>query len=141
MLAISVIVCAHNPRSAYLVRVIEALRGQDLDLQAWELMIIDNASIKPLATILDLSWHPNGRHVLESELGLTAARRRGMREARSPLLVFVDDDNVLARDYLSKAVPIGRAWPALGTFGSGCIAPEFELEPKPHLHRLVPNLA
>jgi glycosyltransferase involved in cell wall biosynthesis len=141
MLALSVIVCAHNPREAYFRKAIEALRRQDLDLGKWELVIVDNASAEPLARIWDLSWHPHGRHVLESKLGLSAARRRGMREARAPLMIFVDDDNILAPDYLSSAVGIASDWPWLGTFGSGSIEPEFELEPKPHLSKLVPNLA
>src|SRR5277367_5769846 len=97
---ISVIVCTHNPRADYLRRTLDALREQNFPLNKWELLLIDNASEKPLAEVYDLSWHPQGRHVRELELGLTAARVRGIRESNGGLLVFVDDDNVLAPDYL-----------------------------------------
>jgi hypothetical protein len=44
------------------------------------------------------------------------------------LLVFVDDDNVLAANYLEEALRIATAWPILGAWG-GSILPEFEAEP------------
>lgn len=95
----------------------------------WELLLIDNASKSPLAETWDLSWHPHGRHILENELGLSAARRRGMKEARGAVLIFVDDDNVLESNYLSEALRIGNEWPHLGTWGSGATLPEFEEPP------------
>jgi hypothetical protein len=138
---LSVIICAHNPRAHYLAHTLEALRQQTLATDRWELLLVDNASVPPLAPSVDLAWHPLGRHVVENELGLSAARRRGMAEARADLMMFVDDDNVLAPDYLAQALRISAEWPQLGTFGSGAIVPEFEQEPQPHLRPLVPNLA
>lgn len=140
-LELSIIICAHDPRANYLARTLEALQRQTLGANLWELLLVDNASASPLASSVDLSWHPLGRHVVETELGLSIARRRGMAEARADLMMFVDDDNVLAPDYLAQAMNIAREWPQLGTFGSGAIIPEFELEPRPHLRQLVPNLA
>jgi glycosyltransferase involved in cell wall biosynthesis len=129
MLELSVIICAHNPRPHYLDRVLEALRSQTLPKQQWELLLIDNSSSTPLRAQWDISWHPNGRHCLESELGLSAARQRGIRESSGTVLVFVDDDNVLDANYLSTALSIGKEWPRLGTWGSGATIPEFERQP------------
>src|SRR4051794_8039818 len=92
---ISVIICSHNPRLDYLRRTLEALRAQTLSADRWELLVIDNASSLPLQRSADISWHPNASHIVESELGLGPARRRGIHEASAKLLVFVDDDNVL----------------------------------------------
>jgi glycosyltransferase involved in cell wall biosynthesis len=78
---------------------------------------------------------------MAGELGLSAARLRGMREAAGELLVFVDDDNVLDTEYLSQAVRIGHEWPLLGVWGSGVIAPEFEREPAEHLKQYLFYLA
>jgi hypothetical protein len=64
-----------------------------------------------------------------------------MREARAHLLVFVDDDNVLAPDYLSEAIRIGEEWPQLGAWGSAAIIPEFEVEPAEHLREFMDLLA
>ena len=110
-------------------------------MDRWELLLIDNASREPLAGAWDLSWHPRARHVSELELGLSFARQRGIRESSAGLLVFVDDDNVLYPDYLSEALRIEHDWPILGTWGSGSILPEFELEPAAHLTPYLPYLA
>ena len=132
----SVIICTHNPREDYFRRVLKALDEQTLAKDQWELLVIDNASAKALIGSYDLNWHPNGRHIREEELGLTPARLRGIREACTDLLVFVDDDNVLAPDYLDQALKIANEKPWVGAFG-GNIEPEFECEPEPGLGKLV----
>ena len=139
-LGVSVIVCAHNPRPDYLARVLAALVAQTLPRGSWELLVIDNASAEPLAGRCDLAWHPNGRQIREDELGLTPARLRGIAEARAGLIVFVDDDNVLAADYLEQAVAIAGAWPLLGAWG-GSVAGAFEeAQPAPWVQPLLPFL-
>src|SRR5450755_3877223 len=129
MMDLSVILCSHNPRPDYLRRTLAALRNQTLPKDRWELLLIDNASEISLAREWDLSWHTNARHISEEELGISKARRRGMQESNCDVLLFVDDDNVLAPDYLSEALKLYKEWPRLGTWGSGTIVPEFEREP------------
>jgi glycosyltransferase involved in cell wall biosynthesis len=136
VLAISVIICTHNPRQDYLQRVLKALRGQTLPKDQWELLVVDNASERVLATDWDLSWHRLAQHIREDELGLTPARLRGIAEATGDLLVFVDDDNVVDPDYLQTAIDIGRDYPFLGAWG-GSIRGEFEAEPEPWLRPLL----
>ena len=89
---ISVIVCAHNPRRDDPHARLGALSAQTLPRDAWELVLVDNASKEPLAGAYDLSWHAAARHVREEELGATPARLRGIAEARGELIVYVDDD-------------------------------------------------
>ena len=141
MVRASIIICSHNPRSHCFDRVLGALRGQGLPHDQWELLLIDNASEPALASQWDISWHPNARHIREDELGLAAARRRGMSEAIADLLIFVDDDNVLAEDYLLEALRIKDEWHRLGTWGSGTIVPEFERQPPHYLKPYLPSLA
>src|ERR1700722_8904228 len=126
--SLSVIICTHNPRRDYLQRVLDALKAQTLPKEQWELLLIDNASKEPVAGRFDLSWQAQGRHVREDEVGLTAARLRGIKDSKSELLLFVDDDNVLAVDYLEQAVKIGRSMEFIGAWG-GCIEHEFEIVP------------
>jgi glycosyltransferase involved in cell wall biosynthesis len=126
---LSVTVFAHNPRPDYLQRVLDALRSQTLSKERWELILVDNASREKLAARFDLSWHPNGRIVRndipEEESSLTGARMRGVAEARGKWVIFVDDDNVLAPNYLESVLEIDRRSPQLGTF-SGAIALQYE---------------
>jgi glycosyltransferase involved in cell wall biosynthesis len=137
---LSVIICTHNAREDYLRRALDALRSQTTPQAHWELLLIDNASDESLASRIDLSWHPGGRHICEEELGLTCARLRGIAEAKGDLLIFVDDDNVLQRDYLEAALQISATHPYLGAFG-GSIEAEFEVEPNPRFQSLLPSLA
>jgi glycosyltransferase involved in cell wall biosynthesis len=138
---ISVIICAHNPRTEYFRRVLDSLRSQTLPRERWELLLIDNASRPSLQTSWDLDWHPHARHVLEIELGIAVARRTGMRCAHAPLILFVDDDNVLDAGYLEEALRIGTQRPELGAWGSGSILPEFEVQPSEYVSEMLPCLA
>ena len=141
MFDLSVLICSHNPRVDFLRRTLDALKQQSLPLQKWELLLIDNASARPLVEAWDLSWHPHARHISESELGVSVARQCGMREAASDLLVFVDDDNVLDKNYLTLALEIASKWPTLGVWGSGATIPEYELQPEAYVRELLPYLA
>jgi hypothetical protein len=138
MLDASVIICTHDPQSDYFARVMDGLRNQTLPLDKWELLIVDNASRLPLASSWDISWHPIARHIVESELGLAPARRRGIQEASADLIIFVDDDNVLDETYLAEAIKIKREWPSLGVWGSGSIRGDFEVEPRESLRSWLP---
>jgi glycosyltransferase involved in cell wall biosynthesis len=134
----SVVICTHNPRADYFARVLDGLRNQTLASEKWELLIVDNASQVPVASSCDISWHPTARHILERELGVAYARRRGIQEASAELIIFVDDDNVLNESYLAEAIKIGQEWPSLGAWGSGCIRGDFEVEPPVDLTKLRP---
>lgn len=125
---ISIIICTHNPRHEYLSRVLASLKNQTLDCEHWDLLLIDNASDPSVASEVDISWHPNARHIREDRLGLTHARICGIQEAKTEILIFVDDDNVLDRDYLENALRIAQPWPMLGAWGGQCL-PDFETEP------------
>lgn len=138
--AISVLICSHNPKGEYLTRILEALRKQTFDQCKWELLLIDNASRLPLREVFDLSWHSSGRHLLVDKLGKTHALLLGIEEAQSDILLIVDDDNVLAPDYLEKVFTIFQENFFLGVIG-GVIEGEFEVEPPkwslPYLHYLA----
>jgi hypothetical protein len=126
---ISVILCTHNPREEFLRRMLESLRGQTLPRDQWELLLIDNASPVPLAGRCDISWHPHARYLLERKLGKLNAWLLGMSEARADILLFVDDDNVLASNYLQQALVVAEQWPFVGAWG-GSVIPEYEV-PQP----------
>jgi glycosyltransferase involved in cell wall biosynthesis len=125
---LSVVICTHNPRQEYLTRVLQALRDQTLPLDQWELLLVDNASKPPVADGFDLSWHPQGRILVEEKLGKMLAWFKGMSEVKGEILVFVDDDTVLAPNYLEQALVVGEEWPFVGAWG-GRIEPEFETTP------------
>lgn len=126
---VSVIIPTHNPCAEYLGRVLEALRTQTLPLDRWELILIDNASKVPLKDIWDLTWHPAGRHIREESLGLTPARLRGIAASTADIILFVDDDNLLAPNYLEEGLHLLNEHKKLGAIGAGRILPEYEEAP------------
>lgn len=121
---VSVILPAHNSHPGRLERTLAGLRAQKLPPEQWELLVVDNASQPPLRPA-DL---PGARLVTEPRPGLTHARRLGLRESSGEYVVLVDDDNILAPDYLEQAVRIFAAHPRLGAIG-GKNLPEFESPP------------
>jgi glycosyltransferase involved in cell wall biosynthesis len=128
-LEISVVICSHNPIKSYISRVLDALKNQTLSYDKWELVLIDNASKISISSETNIDWHPNGRYVLEPNLGLTYARQTGIKTSRADIIVFVDDDNILNCDYLENVVAIGLEHPNIGAWG-GQIHPEFETDPE-----------
>jgi glycosyltransferase involved in cell wall biosynthesis len=126
-LKISVIIPTHNPNALRLQRTLGGLSNQTLSPEEFEVVLVDNASSPPIPTPTIVGL----RHVhlvRELSLGLTAARLRGIAEARADVLVFVDDDNVLAPEYLANVVRHFAAEPDLGALG-GKVLPEFEKPP------------
>ncbi len=98
MTTVTVILCAHNPHPGRLAQTLASLAAQTLPASDWELLVVDNASTSPLSALKSLREFPHARVVAEIHLGLTHARLRGIAGAKGELLVFVDDDNVLAPD-------------------------------------------
>ena len=138
---LSVIISTHNPDAGRLRRVLAGLQTQSLAADQWETVLVDNASSPPLDTAIPGgAAPPRLRVVREAQLGLTAARRRGFREARGEICVLVDDDNVLAPDYLAHAVRLFQAHPRLGALG-GRSRPDFEFEPAAWMREFFPLLA
>ncbi|MFA6286236.1 MAG: glycosyltransferase [Opitutaceae bacterium] len=138
---ITVIICTHSPRRDYLERTLRSLAEQTIGPAAFDLLLVDNASSKPVSSWCDLGWHPSARIVVEPELGLAFARIRGIDETRSNLIVWVDDDNLLAPDYLEQVTALARDWPMLGLWGCGHITPEWETPPPPELAPFLRYLA
>jgi glycosyltransferase involved in cell wall biosynthesis len=140
MAKISVVLCTHNPRKEYLRRTMDALRAQTSPIDQWELLIIDNASNPAIETLIDITWHQNARILVESELGKNPALSRGILHSTGLLIVIVDDDNVLAPDYLTNAFAIYEDYPFLGAFG-GSMEGEFEVEPPSAITPYLEGLA
>lgn len=126
---LSVVIPTHNPDRDRFRRTLDALQQQDLDRDAWELTVVDNASSdRDWVPSFDFRWQARSRLVREERLGLTWARLAGINASQGQYLVFVDDDNVLEPDYLRQAIAIFEQYPHVGAIG-GKLLPEFEVEP------------
>lgn len=136
---LSVLICTYNPRRDILGRVLSALERTGLT-HDWEVVLIDNASSPPLSL---KEFQPSSlplRIVREPRLGTVNARLTAIHAAQGSIIVFVDDDNLLAPDYLTEALAFMDAHPAVGAAG-GVIKPDFESPPlewtRSHLNLLA----
>lgn len=141
MPVLTVILSTHNPHPGRLRRTVNGLCAQTIPVSDFEILLVNNAS----TTAVDLSdfgadTPANLRLIHEPRLGLSHARRRGFIEARGTIVVMVDDDNILAPDYLSQVVTRFSASPSVGALGGPC-RPEFESPPQPWQHEFINLLA
>lgn len=138
---LSVIIPTHNPDPERLRRTLLGLRAQVVPGVVWEVLLVNNASEQfPGPDFFTGCVPANFSIVMEPQLGLTTARRRGLSAARGELAVLVDDDNILAPDYLAEVISLFAAQPRLGAAGGKSI-PEFAVEPAAWLREFFPLLA
>ncbi|MBD1804122.1 glycosyltransferase family 2 protein [Microcoleus sp. FACHB-SPT15] len=89
---ISAIICTYN-REEYLSAAIDSLLQQDF--YSYEVIVVDNASSDRTREIVgERLSNPRLNYVYEPILGLSVARNTGAKEARSPILAYLDDDAV-----------------------------------------------
>jgi glycosyltransferase involved in cell wall biosynthesis len=138
---IAVVICTHAPNRERLQATLRGLQAQDLPAPRWEALLVDNASPDfPAIAAGSDGAPPNLRRVVEPALGLTHARRRGLRETTAPFVVFVDDDNVLAPNYLSSALAHLHAHSDVGACGGRSLG-RFETPPASWQERFLDLLA
>lgn len=132
-LAVDVCICTHNPRPDLLAAVIRALASQTAKSESFNVIVIDNMSEPPVSADVLAPLAAGGvdaRIVVEPALGLTQARLRAGREAKGEWICFVDDDNVLAPNYLEAVLDHIRTHPESGAFGGRMLLPASVSSPR-----------
>lgn len=126
----SVIICCYNS-VARLPQTLSYIARQELneDIE-WELIVVDNNSDDGTAKFAEQEWikyDSSIKLILISEPrpGLSFARKAGIAAASFSLLLFCDDDNWLAPDYLETAYRFMQQHPRVGVLG-GYSEPAFE---------------
>jgi glycosyltransferase involved in cell wall biosynthesis len=106
----SVIVCTHN-RAHRLDAALRSAIGQDLGVDTFEIVVIDNASTDDTRAVVT-RFGDRVRYIMEPELGLANARNTGWRNARAPIVAYLDDDAVASSGWIGAiAACFDRAEP------------------------------
>lgn len=119
--AISVIVPTYN-RRATLERALDHLEAQTVGPDALQVIICDDGSTDDtLERIRERSVPFRIELVTQANSGPAAARNRGLRKARAPYVLFINDDTMLAPDAVERhlraqEVLRGEKLMVLGTF-------------------------
>lgn len=100
--ALSVVLAAYN-RSSALRLLLEDLAAQTLDAHAFEVVVVDDGSRQPVQEALHDFATPYALRIVRQEnAGAAAARDRGVRLAKAPIVVITDDDMRVQPDFLRQ---------------------------------------
>lgn len=130
---ISVIICCYNS-AGRLPETLRHLSKQKLpETINWEVVVVNNSSTDDTSNVAQEVWASFElavplKIIPEPTPGLSNARRAGVKNASFDLIVFCDDDNWLASDYLKNACEIMQQNLNVGVLG-GRSEGVFESEP------------
>lgn len=100
---LTAIICTYN-RAKYIGNLLESIAENDLPKNEYEVLLVDNNCTDNTRAICEAfaAAHEdvNFRYVVEPEQGLSAARNKGIKEAKGDLIVYIDDDALIDKDYL-----------------------------------------
>ena len=103
LMYISVIVCTYN-RDKILRKCVDGILKNSYSKERYEIIIIDNNSSDNTRLICEeiIYKYKNVRYAFEGQTGLSAARNKGIKEAKGDILVFIDDDAFMNENYLQE---------------------------------------
>lgn len=128
MTVISIVAFIYNPDEWIIRRVLKALTKLSIPENAEiEYLLVDNNSKNRWELILEREFadFPFQR-ITEKRQGLTFARQTGFTRSNGDLIVCVDDDNELNRNYLLSLFTLKEQYPEVGVWGPGIIEVEFQ---------------
>ena len=142
-LKISLIIPTYN-RKKYLLDTLKSVVANTASPESFEIIVVDNNSNDNTQSAVNsfINQHKNFqiRHVIEKNQGASYSRNRGIEEASSPLLLFIDDDELADSNLIKSWINFFEDYP-LAIGGGGQIKVQFE-DPKPKWmsHFLMPLL-
>jgi glucosyl-dolichyl phosphate glucuronosyltransferase len=128
MIQISIIICTYN-RDKYVYSVLQRIAENHYNTDEYEIVLINNNSTDHTELECTRFKHDyqniNFRYIEETRQGLSYARNRGISEAHGEILVFLDDDAFVEKNYLQNLTDFLNQHPDIAAFG-GRIIPKFE---------------
>ena len=118
---VSVVICTYN-RADNLRQALATVNNQMTEGFAYEIVVVDDESTDHTPQVVAETGTGTAeavRYVLQKErLGLASTRNRGVHEARGDWVVFFDDDQLAAPDWLKNLLDVARSHEALCVGGS-----------------------
>lgn len=131
---LTAIICTYN-RAKYIGPLLESIAANDLSKQEYEILLVDNNCTDNTRELCDsfakTHLDVNLRYVTEPEQGLSAARNKGIKEAKGDVIVYIDDDALVDEWYLRTIVDYMGTHLEIDAVG-GPIIPLYENTQEPH---------
>lgn len=132
--SLDILICTYN-NAPLLERTLEALRKQQVSPHVdWRVVVIDNNCTDETSSVVERFrplFEVSLERVSEPRQGLTPARRRGVLSTQGDWVAFVDDDCLLAEDWIDQAAIFGSEHAGCGAF-SGKVILDWEEAPPAH---------
>lgn len=126
---VSVVVVCYNER-AHISACLDSLARQESFRGSYEVIVVDGDSTDGTPEIVrgHAARYPSTRLVVEPRRGTAVARNTGVREARAPLIAFLDADCVAAPEWLASLTAAFRGArekePRVSAVGGPSLIPE-----------------
>lgn len=125
---LSLIICTYN-RDKYIYDTLKCIAENRYPAEKYEIVLVNNNSTDQTENECfrfqkDFPEVPLS-YYMETNQGLSHARNRGIEEAKGDILVFLDDDSFIGKDYLNNLEGYLNNYPDLSAFG-GKIIPLYE---------------
>ena len=102
---ITIIICTYN-REKYIGPLLESIAKNDYPKGDYEILLVDNNCTDNTRAVCqsfaETHKDVNFRYVVETEQGLSAARNKGIKEAKGDIIIYVDDDALVDTNYISS---------------------------------------
>jgi glycosyltransferase involved in cell wall biosynthesis len=118
---LTVLICTRN-QARLLERTLDAIAQQRVPPElGWEVVVVENQCSDDTVQVVH-RWQrepriPTLRLLSEPRLGAGHARKTGMKHSTGELIAFVDDDCLLADDWIAQACEFAGEHPDAGVFG------------------------
>jgi glycosyltransferase involved in cell wall biosynthesis len=134
-ISIDLIICTYN-NALLLDRILAAIAEQVVSPDVkWEVLVVNNNCTDETPTVVErytrLAKFPL-KIVVEPIQGLTPARLCGVKNTSGDWIAFVDDDCLLAPDWVEQAAIFAQSHPECGGFG-GRVILDWQIEPPDYM--------
>ena len=113
---ISVVIPLYN-KAGSILETLKAVLAQTL--QDFEVVVINDGSTDTSASLVNLVYDARVRLITQPNAGVSAARNRGIEEARANLIAFLDADDVWLPEFLQRIMALRHDFPQAAWFATG----------------------
>lgn len=110
---ISVIIPLYN-KAASIASTLECVRSQSF--ADWEAVVVDDGSTDGSGDIVNTINDSRIRLIHQQNAGVSAARNRGIQEAKGEFIAFLDADDEWDKDYLATQYELTQKYPDCDVF-------------------------
>lgn len=125
MIRLSLIIATYN-RSASLIQTLNSVVEQKAPREQWECVVVNNNSSDDtearFAEFVEAHPDCNLRMVFEKNQGLSFARNRGIRESVGEYIAIIDDDERIAKSFISAYISLFDSVPDAVAAGGPIVA-------------------